>query len=116
MIDLRRIHPLFLCLALAGCTSDVLRAPSLEDNKLYTACTGLLSHTYAVIQAHQTSLSAPLKQRLTSLLIAAEIDGQLKHYPACVNKLERAQLFLKQAKLELAETTAPPIRAPHTRH
>lgn len=98
----RMFTTILLSLTIVSCAADALRAPSLDDNKLYSACSRQLFETYSVVTSHKDMLSSPTKQKVISLLIAAEIDGQFKHYPACVDKLERARLFLKQAKLDLS--------------
>ena len=95
------------CLTLAGCASDILRAPDPEDNKLYSLCTKGLVEVYGVVKNQKDNLPTLLKQRLVSLLVAAEIDSQFKHYPYCVDKLERARLFIKQAKLTPSEVSSP---------
>ena len=94
-----------LTLAMVGCTADALRAPDLNDNKLYFSCMEQLLTTYTALQSHKESIPSPVKQRVMSLLIAAEIDGQFKHYPTCVNKLERAHFFLTQVKPDIFVST-----------
>lgn len=107
MMLTRLIKPLFLSLTLAACTPDALRAPSLEDNKLFSTCTEQLAKTFAAVKVHKADMPTLIKQRVSSLLMAAEIDGQFKHYPACVNKLERARFFLEQARLALPKDPPP---------
>lgn len=87
------------CTNLGGCASDELMAPSRDANKSYSRCTQGLVEIYASVAAQKENIPPKLKQRLVSLLIAAEIDSQFKSYPLCLDKLERAQLFLQQAKL-----------------
>ncbi len=82
-----------------GCASDELRAPDQDDNKSYSLCTTGLVEVYAIVATQKKNITPQLKQRLISLLIAAEIDSQLKSYPFCVDKLERARLFINQAKI-----------------
>ena len=84
---------------LTGCASDELIAPNLGDNKLYSQCTHGLVKIYSAVATHKKNIPPKLKQQLVSLLIAAEIDSQVKSYPLCLDKLERAQVFLQQAKL-----------------
>lgn len=101
MIQARLLYITLFTLAIVGCTSDALRAPPLDDNKLYFSCTGQLFSTYAALESHKDLIPAPVKQRVISLLIAAEIDGQFKHYPTCVDKLARAHFFLTQVKPDI---------------
>lgn len=99
------INIALVSLLITGCTADALRPPSLDDNKLFYSCSDGLFEIYTQVRQHRTLLAPPVKQKITSLLIAAEIDGQFKHFPDCVNKLERARFFIQQAKLELPDKT-----------
>ncbi len=94
-----------LSLALIGCAPDALRAPDLNDNKLYFSCMDQLVTTHSAFQSNKEGIPPAVKQRVISLLIAAEIDGQFKHYPSCVNKLERAHFFLTQVKPDIFVST-----------
>jgi len=94
---------LSLFLAIAGsllmtnCLANPLRAPDPDDNKLYFLCTGGLSKLFHVTSSNKSGLDDVLWRRVSALLIAAEIESQFKHYPSCVNKLERAHYYLIQA-------------------
>lgn len=88
-------------LLLHGCTADALRAPSIADNRLYGLCTSQLVATYQILEAHKDTVPPPVRQKVLSLLLAAEIDGQFKHYPICVDKLARARLLLRQTNLQI---------------
>ena len=92
------------CMNLAGCASSDLRAPEIDDNKAFSRCSKGLVDIYTVVAAQKENIPTKLKQRIVSLLIGAEIDSQFKSYPFCLDKLERARLFLKQANL----TDIPP--------
>lgn len=87
------------CTGLVACASEELKAPSLSNNKSYYRCSQGLVEVYTAVAAQRENIPPKLNQRLVSLLIAAEIDSQFKSYPLCLDKLERARLFLKQAKL-----------------
>jgi len=102
------LFKLLLCsLALAGCAADELRAPSLDDNKSYSLCKQGLVEVYTTISTQKDNIPTQVKQRLISLVIAAEIDSQFKSYPYCVDKLERAKLFIKQAKIDIIVPVIP---------
>ena len=94
------LNLLLCCISLVGCASDELRAPNLDDNKLYSLCSEGLFEIYTTVTAQKENIPPKLKQRLVSLLIAAEIDSQFKSYPSCVDKLERARLFINQTKIK----------------
>jgi len=99
MTRLKNFTLALCCTSLVGCASDELLAPDLDNNKSYSRCSQGLVEIYTAVAAQKENIPPKVKQRLVSLLIAAEIDSQLKSYPFCVDKLERARLFLKQAKL-----------------
>jgi len=86
-------------LLVQGCASELLRAPDLDDNKLYSQCSKELVEVYDVMTKHRANMSPQLRQRLISLLVSAEIDSQFKHFPYCADKLARARYYLQQARL-----------------
>lgn len=99
MTKLKLLSLTLCCASLMGCASEELRAPNLDDNKLFSQCSQSLAEIYAAMTAQKENIPPKIKQRLVSLLIAAEIDSQFKAYPFCVDKLERARVFMKQAKI-----------------
>lgn len=83
---------------LFGCTSELLRAPDLDDNKLYSQCSQGLIDLYEQVSESREAIPYSVRQRMISLLVSAEIDSQFRHFPFCVDKLERVRLYLKQVK------------------
>ena len=89
-----------------NCLANPLRAPDLDDNKLYFICTHQLSNLFHVVNNNKTSIDDVLWQRVSALLMSAEIESQFKHYPSCVDKLARARYYLHQAQYEVPEVDA----------
>ena len=104
----RFINILLLSAIVMNCAADVFTAPSRDDDKLQTMCKAQLIRSYTIIREHKQHIPADTRQKVISLLLAAEIDGQLMHYPLCVNRLERVQFFLKRLKLDKKKPNITP--------
>ncbi|MDH5445902.1 MAG: hypothetical protein OEY52_10115 [Gammaproteobacteria bacterium] len=77
--------------------ANPLRAPDPATNQLFFACSEGLVQVYKMVKTYRSDMEPHLYRQVSSLLMAAEIDGQFKSFPSCVNKLERAYFLLIQA-------------------
>lgn len=92
---------LLASLNLSPTEANPLRAPDIKDNKLFFYCTTQMTRVFHLIVENRHSMPPASYDRISRLLISAEIDSQFKKYPSCFNKLERARVYLKHAGLDL---------------
>ena len=92
---------LLTSLSLSPAAANPLRAPDIKDNKLFFYCTTQMTRVFHLIVENKSSIPPTSYDRVSRLLMSAEIDSQFKKYPSCFNKLERIRVYLKQAGLEL---------------
>lgn len=88
--------PLFL----SACALDDKFQQQDEINIVQHLCMeGLLaSGTY--IDSIEDKIPAFTRQKVTKLLVSAEINSQFGKYPECLNRLERAYYFLSQLEID----------------
>ena len=92
---------IIICSITQGCATSVEQAPTAQQNRLLQMCNNLLMATNETLALHGAKLPKRVKQRLGTLLAAAEISNQFEEYPTCVDRLERARYFLAQAEIML---------------
>lgn len=90
-----------LLLLISSCAIDDGHQQSLEEvNIVQLLCKEGLLASGIYIESINDKIPAYTRNKITKLLVSAEIESQFGKYPQCLNHLERAYYFLSQIELE----------------